>query len=203
MLFKDLHSLIYTLQNSLPRNDITLIPGQPYNNSGYGLWYDWEAAMAGSTTEGAQGICGVGWHIPSDDDWKILEGALGMSKAEQDREAIYPPMDLIEQAKYWRGTDQGTQLKVGGSSGFEALMAHFYNGTTLIYASSILPYSFFWTSSESKYPDRSIARSILFDVNALGNSYPDQLTYQKSVMGKVERFYRLRGMGYSIRCLKD
>ncbi|OIR25716.1 FISUMP domain-containing protein [Bathymodiolus thermophilus thioautotrophic gill symbiont] len=71
-------------------------------------FYNWNAAMNGETTEGAQGICAIGWHIPTDDDWKTLEGFLGMSKAIQDQDGTY------------RGTDQGAQLLTDGYSGFNA-----------------------------------------------------------------------------------
>jgi uncharacterized protein (TIGR02145 family) len=39
----------------------------------YGGLYQWDEAMQYVTTEGAQGICPAGSHIPSDNDWKILE----------------------------------------------------------------------------------------------------------------------------------
>jgi len=45
--------------------------GGPFTDEG--LLYQWSAAMDGATTEGAQGICPDGWHIPSDDDWLELE----------------------------------------------------------------------------------------------------------------------------------
>jgi len=67
--------------------------------------------MQYSTTEGAQGICPAGSHIPSDNDWKILEMQLGMSQEEADKSYIY------------RGTDQGAQLKLGGVSGFNMPLA--------------------------------------------------------------------------------
>ena len=83
----------------------------------YGKLYTWSAAMKGSTTAGAQGICATGWHIPTDNDWKILEGALGMSKAQQ---------DLLG---YWRGTDQGQQLSIGGTSGFDTQLSGVYESS--------------------------------------------------------------------------
>ena len=43
----------------------------------YGRLYRWKEAMAGSLTEGAQGICPDGWHIPSDDEWMVLINFLG------------------------------------------------------------------------------------------------------------------------------
>jgi len=39
----------------------------------YGLLYQWSAAMNGATTEGAQGICPDGWHIPKENEWNYLE----------------------------------------------------------------------------------------------------------------------------------
>jgi len=38
-----------------------------------GLLYQWSAAMNGATTEGAQGVCPDGWHIPKDSEWTFLE----------------------------------------------------------------------------------------------------------------------------------
>jgi len=69
----------------------------------YGLLYTWAAAMGDNAIEsnqvpsGVQGICPAGWHIPSDDEWKILELELGMSQ-----------VDINEDG--YRGTDQGSQL---------------------------------------------------------------------------------------------
>ncbi len=55
-----------------------------YNNDSsncttYGKLYQWSAAMAGSTTEGAQGICPSGWHVPSSAEFVTLENYLGGS----------------------------------------------------------------------------------------------------------------------------
>jgi uncharacterized protein (TIGR02145 family) len=93
--------------------------------------------MNGSTTEGAQGICAFDWHIPSDDDWKILEGELGMSTADQNARGDS------------RGTNQGSKLKVGGSSGFEAILTGFFTINGSVYSSSP-PSSmatYFWSST--------------------------------------------------------
>jgi len=48
-----------------------------YNNissncTDYGRLYQWSAAMNGSTTDGAQGVCPDGWHIPNSTDWNSL-----------------------------------------------------------------------------------------------------------------------------------
>src|SRR5680860_1181216 len=67
------------------------------NCTTYGGFYQWDEAMQYVTTQGAQGICPAGSHIPSDNDWKILEMQLGMTQAQAD-------------ATGWRGTDQGTPV---------------------------------------------------------------------------------------------
>lgn len=74
------------------------------NCTTYGGLYRWAEAMQYSGSEGAQGICPGGSHVPSDNDWKIMEMYLGMTQAQAD-------------GTNQRGTDQGTKLKVGGSTG--------------------------------------------------------------------------------------
>lgn len=47
------------------------------NCTSRGRMYQWSAAMAGSTTEGAQGICPSGWHVPSSAEFATLSAYLG------------------------------------------------------------------------------------------------------------------------------
>jgi uncharacterized protein (TIGR02145 family) len=100
-----------------------------------GLLYQWSAAMNAGTAERAQGICPVGWHVPSDCEWMFLENTLGMPVAEQT-------------ATGSRATGSvGTKLKAGGTSGFAGFLsgdggyapAFGYRGT----------YGTFWSSSVS------------------------------------------------------
>jgi len=42
----------------------------------YGGLYEWNEAMQYVTTEGAQGICPTGWHIPSEAEWSTLASYL-------------------------------------------------------------------------------------------------------------------------------
>ncbi len=96
--------------------DNSVVTAYPYNNDTsyaktYGLLYTWDAAMNGSKEEGACGICPTGWHIPSDEEFKILEMHLGMSRTQADMVNV------------WRGTHIGTSLKMGGESGYDARLA--------------------------------------------------------------------------------
>ncbi len=74
-----------------------------------GALYQWNEMMNYTTFPVNQGICPAGWHVPTDDEWKELEIYLGMSVADANLTGF-------------RGTDQGTQLKSGGSSGFNATL---------------------------------------------------------------------------------
>jgi len=83
-----------------------------YNNLGwycdtFGGLYQWNEIM-NYNPDNKQGICPDGWHVPSENDWKELEFAAGM-----------PEIDL-DKTGWLRGTNEGTFLKEGGGSGFEA-----------------------------------------------------------------------------------
>jgi uncharacterized protein (TIGR02145 family) len=83
------------------------------NDESYGILYRWSTAMNGAATSsanpsGVTGICPSGWHLPSDAEWKTLEAYLGMDVSQQNTNMA------------WRGTNQGTQLNPGGSTGFNA-----------------------------------------------------------------------------------
>ena len=71
-------------------------------SSEYGYLYTYEAALAAVPE---------GWRLPSDEDWKKLEAALGMEQSQ------------IDLDNSWRGINAGDYLKQGGASGFNALFA--------------------------------------------------------------------------------
>ncbi len=99
----------------------------------YGGLYQWDEMMQYITTEGAQGICMEGWHVPTDAEWCILE------------QEVDPTINCSITG--YRGVDGGTKLKQGGSSGFAALFGGFrhVNGTFNVFGSI----SYLWSSSES------------------------------------------------------
>ncbi len=74
--FKTNHSMIYK--------------NKPSNGERYGRIYEYRAAIV---------ACPTGWHLPSDDEWIMLEVDLGMSQSAAD-----------ESGK-WRGTTEGEKLK--------------------------------------------------------------------------------------------
>lgn len=60
----------------------------------YGALYNWYAVETGN-------LCPVGWHVPTDDEWKELEMALGMSIGDANSDG-------------YRGTNEGS--KIGGNA---------------------------------------------------------------------------------------
>ncbi|OQB81122.1 MAG: hypothetical protein BWX87_00907 [Bacteroidetes bacterium ADurb.Bin123] len=98
-----------------------VVGNDPGNALIYGRHYTWDVAMNGSAEESAQGICPDGWHLPSDEEFKILEMALGMTRQEAD------------QSNAWRGTGVGTQMKEGGSSGLDIPIAGMCVGGSFLY----------------------------------------------------------------------
>jgi uncharacterized protein (TIGR02145 family) len=105
----------------------------------YGGLYQWDKAMGFTTTEGATGICPVGWHLPTDAEWHEL--------------AVYlQPQDGEAQA--------GTNLVWGSKSGFEALFSGY-----LIFAERKFydtdQASYFWSSTlNSGFNNLALGRSI-------------------------------------------
>lgn len=69
-----------------------------YDNSANatGLLYNYQAIVSDS------GLAPDGWHIATDEDWKMLEKFLSMSSESADRTG-------------WRGTDQADQLRSSGA----------------------------------------------------------------------------------------
>ena len=68
----------------------------------YGGLYQWDEAMQYTTSQGAQGICPTGWHIPTDDEWSDLEGIA---------DTQYPVGDEEWDEWGWQGYNAGYHLK--------------------------------------------------------------------------------------------
>jgi uncharacterized protein (TIGR02145 family) len=145
-----------------------------------GLLYQWSAAMLGSTTERAQGICPAGWHIPSDCEWMYLEHGQGMSLGEQ----------TLNNLRADNTDNQGTpgyKLRSAGTgqtnaSGFSALV----NGYRIADGSFVNSGTFgaFWTSSAA-------------------NATTSSLRYLWSGKRGVGRNNDLKALAINVRCLKD
>jgi uncharacterized protein (TIGR02145 family) len=146
------------------------------NNPNYpdGGLYQWNEAMQYSTTPGSRGICPLGWHIPTHDEFTTLERAVCTSGTC----ATDFPYDTTTTG--WRGTDEGARLKAAGTSGFEGNLTGYYYGTF----ESRGTYVFLWSSTE--YNGTSVwTRDLLVSSSA------------------VNRTAHEKTGGFSVRCLKD
>ncbi len=68
----------------------------------FGAFYQWHEMMQYSIDEGVQGICPPGWHLPTDDEWLILESTVDSQYGYDDDEWDFGT---------WRGFDAGKHLK--------------------------------------------------------------------------------------------
>ncbi len=69
----------------------------------YGGLYAWDEMMQYTEEEGVQGICPAGWHIPTDEEWKVLEGTVDSEYGVGD-----PEWDKFN---FFRGYDAAYNLK--------------------------------------------------------------------------------------------
>jgi uncharacterized protein (TIGR02145 family) len=139
----------------------------------YGALYNWTAA---------QTACPPGWHLPSDQEWKQLEMAIGMSQAEADKTSWRSTSGegaKLKSASGWNdngnGTDDyGFSAKPSGylTSSF-AFIQHGNNTN-------------FWTSSE--HPDVDF-----------GGWYRNLVKENSS----INRGTMYKQFGFCVRCVKD
>ena len=114
----------------------------PANCTAQGGLYQWNQAMGGSTSTtgfGVTGICPANWHLPTDAEYQTLEIYLGMCPGTGG-----PGNYCANDANQWRGTTQGTQLKSGGTSGFNGLLAGYRDIDGSFHSQNIN--AFFWSS---------------------------------------------------------
>jgi uncharacterized protein (TIGR02145 family) len=160
-----------------------------YNNAPdsctkYGGLYQWDEMMQYTTTSN-RGICPEGWHIPTDDEWRILEGTIDSQYGVADK--------LLWKTHGIRGYDAGSNLKsifgwnsngVGADLfGFSGLPGGFKAPGSGGFA-DILNYGYWWTSTQEFYL-KSLYRSLYFDSSGVIRQTID------------------RENSYSVRCLRD
>ena len=155
-----------------------------YNNNEtecneYGGLYQWHEMMQYQTDESSQGICPDGWHLPSDEEWMQMEIYLGMSEEDANDTGME------------RGTNEGTQLKVDGGTGFDALFGGiWYQDYGFVYNEDYSSpngyyYSYFWSTTPGTYNNSYMYRNV--------NTQFETIT----------RFYVDWSFGYQVRCLAD
>jgi uncharacterized protein (TIGR02145 family) len=141
------------------------------NYTTYGVLYNWEAAKT---------ACPSGWHLPSDEEWKILEEHLGMSESDAASMGWRYSGDVCKKLKSKSGWyDNGNGNNASGMcvlpGGYRYEDGGFYSSGR---------YAYFWSSTDH---GSALAwfRYLYYGYNG------------------VSRVYEDRRNGFSVRCLKN
>ncbi len=156
---------------------------EPDSCDNYGGLYQWDEMMQYVTDTATQGICPAGWHIPTDHEWKILEGTV---------DSLYGVGDPEWNGIGYRGYDAGYNLKsqngwYSGGNGsdvyrFTALPGGLrYPDGSFYYLGMI---GYWWSSTE----------------HSSSNAWYRKVHYNHD---DVTRVYVNKEYGFSVRCLKD
>ena len=177
------------IDGSMDQTDNAIFEKYCYNNiedscSNYGGLYQWNEVMQYDITEGIQGICPSGWHIPTDEEWKILEGTV-------DSYFGYP--DDIWNNSGWRGLDAGYHLKSmsGWDSNGNGDDLYGFNATASGYR---YLGSFYNLGIRVRYWSFNFTQPI-----GLNKAWTRVLAYNED---KTGRYDYLMHYGFSVRCLK-
>ena len=149
----------------------------------YGGLYQWNEMMQYTTAQGVQGVCPEGWHIPTDEEWKILEGTV---------DSQYSVGDPIWDNTGWRGFDAGFNLK--SSSGWY----NNGNGSNNFWF-TILPSGY--RIADGNFT--SLSNSALFWTSSENNSSNSWFRQLDNGFDNMYRYLNNNGAGLSVRCLKD
>ena len=155
----------------------------------YGGLYIWTQAMCGARTERSQGICPIGWHIPSDPEYVTLANQIGPGGCYSYPGGNYPATLC--------GAPAGDRMKSKGlcqgrspcgDSGFDGLLGGYFNydeGGVIFDSISIM--ASFWTSSLNSNNIEAWRRGLDINYDGVDGSY-----FWTPITG-----------GRSIRCVKD
>jgi uncharacterized protein (TIGR02145 family) len=157
---------------------------EPDSCDKYGGLYQWNEMMQYAEQEGSQGICPPGWHVATDEEWKVLAGAADslvlMGALAWDSISQYHGYDAgtnLKSDSCWSQGENGTNLfefrgmpggirGYGGIFSFVSKQGHWWTSTR--------------TGSESPW--------------ARGLSYSSS---------GISRFDSSEEFGHSVRCIKD
>jgi uncharacterized protein (TIGR02145 family) len=160
------------------------MPGRDYP---FGCLYDWDLANNDSLGN-RKDICPIGWHLPSDYEWKILEMFLGMTESEVNNWGYRTTGQVSEKLKStsgWEDNNNGDNR-----SGFNALPAgcRYGNGKYEHFGDG----AFFWSSAIGS-EDKAIHRYI--------SASPQQDKYSGGIFRYTSTSNKTSS--YSVRCIRD
>jgi len=127
-------------------------------------------------------VCPDGWHLPTDEEWKILEKNQGMSNSDADADGDRNSVTVGGKLKETGTAHWYTNSGATNESNFTALPC----GCRGFYGDflNLGQYTSFWSSSEAEASE-AWSRNVSLD--------------EAGVM----RWSDYRSNGFSVRCLKD
>jgi uncharacterized protein (TIGR02145 family) len=144
----------------------------PSNCGIYGNLYTWEAAG---------NACPDGWHLPSDEEWKMLERFIGMEEKSAKKIGL-------------RGKTEGFILRDASEGSWPAKWE-----TGIANGFNALPGGYYLNENKSAEKDKSA-------VFWTSTEYNTETAYYRKIVqskGGIHRYYNDKSRGYSVRCLKD
>ena len=171
--------------------DYRYYPGNSSSNvSTYGYLYNWKAVMGGSSSSsanpsGVQGICPMGWHVPSHAEWTELTDYVGSQSQYWCDNLDYYIAKALASTTGWNSSS-GTcavsdNLVTNNATGFSALPAGCSGGSYYI---GFVIEAEFWSATE--YNDSFAHNRHLERSSPLVDKNVD------------EKF-----LGFSVRCVRD
>lgn len=158
----------------------------PGMSASYGYLYNWPAVKGpSSVSANNQGVCPNGWHVPADGEWSQLTDYVSSQSNYQCNSTSTNIAKALASTTGW--SSGSTTCAVGKSqssnnaTGFGALPAGYYNSSGYNRSGTSAT---FWSATES------------------GSSYAYSrgLNYDNAT---VSRYSDPKGLGYSVRCLRD
>ena len=163
-------SLTDSLWNSTSQGAWCYYDDNENNECPFGKLSNWYAAVD------SRGICPVGWHVPSDEDWAILVDSLGSFTTVGVK--LKTTGNLEEGTGLWRSPNQNAT----NSTGFSGLPGGFRNRVSNWGAKD--GYGYYWSAS----------------LNEEGNPLYRYLSFNNFL---VYRYYSEVNTGFSVRCVRD
>lgn len=142
----------------------------------YGVLYNWKAAQAS---------CPPGWHLPSDQEWKILEKELGMPDEETNK----------------------NMFRMGGEVGFKLKSKSIWKPAgSNIYSFGALPGGYRFGENPGAGAGAGFGfigeECFFWSSTTLRDFYAYRYQLTQDSRGIV-RFVHIFAHGYSVRCIKD
>jgi uncharacterized protein (TIGR02145 family) len=163
------------------------------NCNTYGGLYQWDEMMQYTTQEGSQGICPDGWYLPTDADWTAMTDYVRSQPAYCCNSNTFNIGKALASTTLWHGPSNypcgiGNDPGSNNATGFSGLPGGTRSFTTQIppqpHFFNLSLFAYWWSSTASE-DTKAFARNLYWDRAGVG------------------RPNSVKGIGFSVRCIKD